>query len=105
MRGKLIELKIKIGSELSQCTDITAELEDLNIKLEEFRNLMSGNSADIRLFKEFRRQVQSTIWLNHSLNLSMVKILDGIKQDIADKEIGKWIMRKLGLVYTDWESN
>jgi hypothetical protein len=89
MRGKLIELKIKMNMELSQCTDITAELEDLNIKLEEFRNLMSVNSADTRSFKEFRRQVQSTIWLSHSLNISMVKILDEIKQDIADKEIGK----------------
>jgi hypothetical protein len=89
MRGKLIGLQLKIGSEISQCTDITDELEDLNFKLEEFRNLMSGNRPDIRLFKEFRRQVQSTIWLSHSLNLSMVKILDEIKQDIADKEIGK----------------
>ena len=89
MRGKLIALKIKIDGELPQCTDITAELEDLNIKLEEFRKLMSGNAGDIRSFKEFRRQVQSTIWLSHSLNISMVKILDGIKQDIADKEIGK----------------
>jgi peroxiredoxin len=45
MRGKLIALKIKIGSELPQCTDITAELEDLNIKLEEFRKLMSSLSS------------------------------------------------------------
>ena len=89
MRGKLTELKIKIGSEVSQCTDITTELEDLNFKLNEFQNLMSGNRPDIRLFKEFRRQIRSTIWLSHSLNLSMVKILEGIKQDIADKEIGK----------------
>jgi hypothetical protein len=40
MRGKLTELKIKIGSEVSQCTDITTELEDLNFKLNEFQNLM-----------------------------------------------------------------
>ena len=89
MRGKLTALKIKIDRELPHCTDITTELEDLNFKLNEFQNLMSGNRPDIRLFKEFKRQVQSTIWLSHSLNLSLVKILDGIKQDIADKEIGK----------------
>ena len=89
MRGKTIELEMKISSEVSKCTDITAELKDLNVKLESFQNLVSGNTPDTRLFKEFRRQVQSTIWLSHSLNISIVKILDGIKQDIADKEIGK----------------
>jgi hypothetical protein len=50
-----------------------------------FRKLMSGNAGDIRLFKEFRRQVQSTIWLSHSLNISMVKILDGIKQSLPTR--------------------
>ena len=89
MRGKLTELRIKIDSEVSRCTDITDELKDLNFKLEEFRNLVSGNTPDTRLFKEFRRQVQSTIWLSHSLNNSMCKLLNDIKRDIADKEIGK----------------
>jgi hypothetical protein len=39
MRGKTIELEMKISSEVSKCTDITAELKDLNVKLESFQNL------------------------------------------------------------------
>jgi hypothetical protein len=86
MRGKLTELKIKIDRELSQCTDITTELKELNLKLESFQDLVSGTRLGVLLLKETRRQIQSTIWLSHSLGEDMIKILDGIKQDIRFKE-------------------
>jgi hypothetical protein len=86
MNEKLSEFKIKIGREVSQSTEITTELNKLNVKLEQLRGFVSDTSAGTTIYEVIKRHIQSTIWLSQLLNEDLIKLKKDIIEDIANKE-------------------
>lgn len=86
MNEKLSEFKIKIEREVSQSTEITTELNKLNVKLEQLWGFVSGTSAGTNIYEGIKRHIRSTIWLSQLLNEDMIKLKKDIIQDIANKE-------------------
>ena len=86
MNEKLSEFEIKIGGEVSQSTEITTELNKLNVKLEQLWGFVSGTSAGTNIYEGIKRHIQSTIWLSQLLSEDLIKLRKGVLQDIANKE-------------------